>query len=720
MCYPAAGRGLSATLLYVFSNFVLDTGRRELRDGADLVRVEPQVFDLLEYLIHHRDRVVTRDDLFGSIWKGRIVSDATLSSRISAARSAIGDTGTEQRLIRTLPRKGLRFVGTIREAPGAPGTSSAASDTGAAGETRKIAAILSTDIAGYSRLAGSEEDRTLARLRTLRSDLIDPVISVHRGRIVKRTGDGALVEFRSTVDAVRCALEVQTGMLERNVGVPEDRRIELRMGIHVGDVVEETDGDLMGDAVNVAARLEGMCAPGGLVLSEDAYRQVRDRIAEAFVDLGEQALKNIARPLRVFGHAALSPEAGAKPGAHASPLAVPARPSIAVLPFQNMSSDPEQDYFADGIVEDITTRLSRIKWLFVIARNSAFTYKGRAVDIRQVGRELGVRYVVEGSVRKAGTRMRITGQLIQAETGQHIWANHFDGELADIFELQDQVTSSLVAAVEPSLRQAEIERALGKPTGHLDAYDHYLRALPHFYTLTQDGMDRAIALLEQAIAIDPAFALAKAFVARCYAWRNPQGWAAAPDLETATAVRLGREALAEGGNDPSVLWMVGFVKWQLRVDFDGALDLYERSLAINPNCASALTARGWALAWAGRSDEAIPSLLQALRLSPLDPEAFFAMSALGCAYMIAGRFEEGLKWTTRALRERPGFAPSLRFHAICLARLGRSREARETIDHLLELEPGLGLALLERRAPIFHAKPMAFYLDGLREAGLPD
>ena len=358
-----------------------------------------------------------------------------------------------------------------------------------------------------------------------------------------------------------------------------------------------------------------------------------------------------------------------------------------MLPFQNMSGDPEQDYFADGIVEDITTRLSRIKWMFVIARNSAFTYKGRAVDVRQVGRELGVRYVVEGSVRKAGTRMRITGQLIQAETGQHIWADIFDGELADVFELQDQVTASLVAAVEPSLRQAEIERARSKPTGPLDAYDHYLRALPHFYTLSQSGMSRAIALLEQAIAIDPNFALGKAFVARCYAWRNPQGWAQAPEQERETAIRLGREALEEGADDPSVLWMVGFVKWQLRVDLEGALELYDKSLAINPNCAQALTVRGWAHAWAGRSDEAIPSLLQALRLSPLDPEAFFAKSALGCAYMLTGGFEEGLKWTTRALRERPGFAPALRFHAVCLAQLGRSREARETVDHLLQLEP---------------------------------
>jgi adenylate cyclase len=707
-------------LLYGFENFFLDTSRRELRSGDVMVHVEPQVFDLLEYLISHRDRVVTRDDLFDSIWKGRIVSDATLSSRISAARSAIGDTGERQRLIRTLPRKGFRFVGAVRGEPSETGAPSpAAQDHGATGESRKIAAILAADIAGYSRLTGADEDRTLARLRTLRSDLVDPTISVHRGRVVKRTGDGALVEFRSAVDAVRCAIEVQTGMLERNVGLPENRRIEFRVGIHVGDVVEETDGDLMGDAVNIAARLEGLCESGGIFLSEDAYRQVRDKLAEGIVDLGERTLKNIVRPMRVFGISGLSTSAGPGRPVPETSLALPARPSIAVLPFQNMSGDPEQDYFADGIVEDITTRLSRIKWMFVIARNSAFTYKGRAVDVRQVGRELGVRYVVEGSVRKAGTRMRITGQLIQAETGQHIWADIFDGELADVFELQDQVTASLVAAVEPSLRQAEIERARSKPTGPLDAYDHYLRALPHFYTLSQSGMSRAIALLEQAIAIDPNFALGKAFVARCYAWRNPQGWAQAPEEERETAIRLGREALEEGADDPSVLWMVGFVKWQLRVDLEGALELYDRSLAINPNCAQALTVRGWAHAWAGRSDEAIPSLLQALRLSPLDPEAFFAMSALGCAYMLTGGFEEGLKWTTRALRERPGFAPALRFHAVCLVQLGRSREACETVDHLLQLEPELDLTVLERRAPIFDAKLLSFYLDSLRKAGVP-
>jgi adenylate cyclase len=708
-------------LLYEFDNYVLDTNRRELRGEAGIVRVEPQVFDLIEYLVRHRERVVTRDDLFDAIWKGRIVSEATLSSRISAARSAVGDSGEQQRLIRTLPRKGIRFVGSVQE--GADVIVAApilAPDRHVGVENRKIAAILSADVAGYSRLTGTDEDRTLARLRALRSDLVDPTVSVHKGRVVKRMGDGLLVEFRSALDAVRCAIEVQTGMLERNVGVPKEKRIAFRIGIHVGDVVEEDDGDLMGDAVNVAVRLEGLGEPGAVYLSEDAYRQVRDRLQTEFVDLGEQTLKNISRPMRVFGITAdpSGPAAGsAMPGVA---VVVPARPSIAVLPFDNMSGDHEQDYFADGIVEDITTRLSRIKWLIVIARNSSFTYKGRAVDIRQIGRELGVRYVVEGSIRNAGKRMRITGQLIQAESGQHIWADTFDSDLADVFDLQDRVTASIVAAIEPSLRQAEIERVRGKPTERLDAYDHYLRALPQFYSLTSDGIANALALLEHAIEIDPNFALAKAFAARCYAWRNPQGWAVDPAGERDTAVRLAREALLIGSDDSSVLWMAGLVMWQLRVDPEGALELYERSLAMNANCVQALTLRGWALATMGRSNEAIPSVLQALRLSPFDPDAFFAMTALGCAYMIAGRLEEGLRWTTSALRVRPGFAPALRFHAVCLAGLGRLEEAREAVDHMLQLEPGLRLETLRQRVPIYDPPSMNTFLDGLRRAGLPE
>src|SRR3981189_1908042 len=325
--------------------------------------------------------------------------------------------------------------------------------------SRKIAAILVSDVVGYSRLAGADEDRTLSRLRGLRTDLIDPALGVDKGRVVKRTGDGSLIEFRSVVDAVRCAIEVQNGMVERNAGLPPERRIEFRVGIHLGDVVEESDGELMGDGVNIAARLESIAKPGAICLSEDAYRQVKARLGLAVTDLGPTQLKNIAEPVRAYS-VQVGPPPPAKPEeprAEAKPLAD--TPSIAVLAFQTMGGDAEQEYFADGMVEDIITGLSRIKWLFVIARNSSFAYKGKSPDIRQVGRELGVRYVLEGSVRKAGNRVRITGQLIDTSSGAHIWADRFDGALADIFELQDQVASSVVGAIEPKLRQSEIARA---------------------------------------------------------------------------------------------------------------------------------------------------------------------------------------------------------------------------------------------------------------------
>ena len=353
-------------------------------------------------------------------------------------------------------------------------------------EFRKLAAILAADVVGFSRLAGADEDRTLARLRALRSDLIDPTIAVHHGRVVKRTGDGALVEFRSVVEAVRCAVEIQNAMVERNAGVPAERRIDFRIGIHLGDVVEESDGDLMGDGVNIAARLEGIAQPGTICLSEDAYRQVRARLDLEVNYLGQTQLKNIAEPVRVYSlqvglpaqPKAVSPVEPATEEKPVPRLALPDKPSIAVLPFQNMSGDPEQEYFADGMVEDIITALSRARWLFVIARNSSFTYKGKVVDTKQVGRELGVRYVLEGSVRKAGARLRITGQLIDAITGAHLWADQFDGSTEDVFELQDKVALSVAGVIEPALQEAEIRRSTARPTSDLTAYDLYLRALP--------------------------------------------------------------------------------------------------------------------------------------------------------------------------------------------------------------------------------------------------
>jgi adenylate cyclase len=390
-------------------------------------------------------------------------------------------------------------------------------------EAHKLAAILAADVAAYSRLAASDEERTLARLRALRSDLIDPTIAIHNGRMVKRTGDGFLIEFRSVVDAVRCASEVQNGVVERNAGLPPERRIEFRVGIHLGDVVEERDGDLMGDGVNIAARLEAIAKPGSICLSEQAYWQVKSRLDLAVSDLGPTQLKNIAEPVRVYSLEVGVP-APAKPASQGEPatpealarLALPNKPSIAVLAFQNMSGDPEQEYFADGMVEEIITGLSRIKWLFVIARNSSFIYKGKPVDVRQVGRELGVRYVLEGAVRKSGDRVRITAQLLEAETGAHLWADRYDGKLEDVFDLQDQITERVVGVIEPSLRQSEIERSRRKRPENLDAYDLYLRALPHMTTMMPTDARIAKGFLQDALKLDPNYAAAHAFLAWCH------------------------------------------------------------------------------------------------------------------------------------------------------------------------------------------------------------
>jgi len=494
-------------------------------------------------------------------------------------------------------------------------------------EQRKLAAILAADVVGYSRLAGADEDRTLARLRALRSDLVDPTIAVHGGRVVKRTGDGALAEFRSVVNAVRCAIEVQTAMVERNAGLPPERRIEFRVGIHLGDVVEESDGDLMGDGVNIAARLEGVAKPGSICLSEDAYRQVRSRLDLAISDLGETTLKNIADPIRLYAL-----QVGLAASAQPAPVAavgLPERPSLAVLPFQNMSGDAEQDYFADGVVEDIITALSRIRWFFVIARNSSFTYKGKAVDIRQVGRELGVRYVLEGSVRKAGNKVRITGQLIEASSARHVWAEKFDGDLADIFDLQDRITESIVGAIEPSLLSAEIARAEHKPTANLDAYDLYLRAWALYGSMNRSTIRNAIELLMAAIALDPTYAQAKALAAICHGDLVQQRWDDPEDFIASD--RLAREALADARDDPIALAFASQIAAYISKDYETALAAADRALAICPNSFVVSSRCGWVKLYVGQAGEAVDCFMRAIRLSPLDPYTFNAPVGMAAA-----------------------------------------------------------------------------------------
>jgi adenylate cyclase len=449
--------------------------------------------------------------------------------------------------------------------------------------TRRLAAILAADVAGYSRLMGADEEGTHERLRTHLQQVIEPKIAEHHGRTVKNTGDGFLAEFASVVDAVRCAVEVRRGMFDREPEIPDDRRIRFRIGINVGDVIYE-EHDIFGDGVNVAARLEALAEPGGICLSGAAHEQVRDKLDLAFEDLGKQSVKNIARPVRVYRVRDDRAAAGsrAQPGSQVLPL--PDKPSIAVLPFANMSGDSEQDYFADGMVEEIITARSRIRWLFVIARNSSFTYKGQAIDVKRVGRELGVRCVLEGSVRKAAGRVRITAQLVDAESGAHLWADRFDGSLEGVFELQDKAATSVAGVIEPALQAAEVQRSSRRPVNHLGACDLYLRA----YAMLRSPARRAVevaGLLDQAIACDPDFGPALALAAAFHVNSGIFGWCNDPEDNRRKGLERGRRALLVAGDDPTVLVNAAFALGYFGEDINAVIALVDRALALNPSYA---------------------------------------------------------------------------------------------------------------------------------------
>jgi TolB-like protein/class 3 adenylate cyclase len=574
-------------------------------------------------------------------------------------------------------------------------------------QTRRLAAILAADVAGYSRLMGADEEGTLGRLKALRRELVDPKIAEHHGRIVKTTGDGMLVEFASVVDAVRCAVEVQQAMPERDTGIAAENRIELRIGINLGDVIVE-GGDLYGDGVNIASRIEALADAGGVFVSNTVHDHVRDRLPFAFEDLGEQQVKNIARPVRVYrvrDVAAKSPSAPAQPA-----LPLPDKPSIAVLPFTNMSGDPEQEYFADGMVEEIITALSRIRWLFVIARNSSFTYKGQAIDVKQVGRELGVRYVLEGSVRKAGGRVRITAQLIDALTGAHLWADRFDGSLEDVFELQDKVASSAAGVIEPTLETSEIRRSERRPTHDLDAYDLYLRALPILFAFpSRDRVLEALGFLDQAIARDPrygpALALAAVGHARLYDWGE--------DAETNRQRGIARARLAveAAGDDPGVLALAAFPLSFLGEDIGTQIELVDRSLALNPSFARAWFLRGVLSVWAGEPDLAIEQVETSLRLNPRDRRGNYNWP-IGIAHFFARRFDDALAKLLVAAQETPAWPWPYRGLAACYAHMGRFDEARGVIAQLQSLTT----ELLPRRLPFRKPEHRELFLSGLRLA----
>jgi TolB-like protein len=579
---------------------------------------------------------------------------------------------------------------------------------------RRLSAILAGDIAGYSRLMGADEEGTLATLRAHRGEFLDPTIAQHRGRIVKTTGDGILLEFSSAVDAVRCALDVQRGMAKRNAATQRDQRIEFRIGVNVGDIIIEGD-DIFGDGVNIAARLEGIAEPGGIAISDDTYRQVRDKLDVTFDDTGEQALKNIMRPVRVYR---VRLETAAQIPSPA--LTLPDKPSIAVLPFQNMSGDPEQEYFADGVVEDIITALSRIRWLFVIARNSSFTYKGRAVDVKQVGREFGVRYVLEGSVRKAANRVRVTGQLIDVSTGAHLWGDRFEGALEDIFDLQDQVTASVIGAIAPQLEHAEIERAKRKPTDSLDAYDYFLRGMANYYGRTREAINEALPLFYKAIELDTNFASAYGMAAWCYAWRKINGWMTDRIQETAETGRLARRAAELGPDDAVALSRGAHALAYVVGDLDAAATFADRALALNSNLAGAWYASGWVRVFLGESDVAIKHFAQAMRLSPLDPHSIGMQAGTAFAHFLAGRFDEASLWAGKAMWENTNYLTTIIIAAASNALAGHPAEAQKTIARLRELSPTLRVSNVKEWAAFRRPEDLAKLEEGLRKAGLPE
>ena len=564
---------------------------------------------------------------------------------------------------------------------------------------RRLAAILAGDVAGYSRMMGADEEGTLLRLNAHRREFLEPKIAEHRGRIVKRTGDGVLIEFASAVDATRCAVEIQRGMIERNAAVPEDKRIELRIGIHIGDVIIE-DGDIFGDGVNIAARLESSANPRGICISDDVYRQVHGKLDANFQDGGEQELKNISRPVRIYRL-----QSGGR-AAEAAALAL----------FQNLSGDPEQEYFADGMVEDIITGLSRIKWLFVIARNSTFTYRGRAVDVKQVGRELGVRYVLEGSVRKATDRVRITGQLIDSASGTHVWAERYDRKFDDIFALQDEITLSVVGAIEPSLRLAEAERVKRKRPDSLDAYDLVLQAQAGVYTRMPAPSTKALTLLERALALDPTYALAHAYAAECHHSIYLRG--GLREESRTASIRHAEAAIEYGQDDALALTFAGFVIGMDKHDRAAAFSAFEAALTISPSSAVTYIQGSVILAFSGEAERAIEWAERGLRLSPFDPWRSSALVGLAFAYFHRARYEDALAAALKATQISPGFSTSHMLRAASLAKIGRTDEAKASAARVLELQPGFRYSRF--LAGVGCTSPLAASLsEALHSAGLP-
>jgi adenylate cyclase len=574
---------------------------------------------------------------------------------------------------------------------------------------RRLAAILAADVVGYSALMQRAEEATYAEFELLKREVIEPGLSRYDGRLIKTTGDGALAEFASPSAAVRCAVEIQESIASGRSS------LKLRIGVNLGEVIVGADGDLFGDGINIAVRLEGVADPSGILISEKVYNEVEGKLDAGFEDRGEQQLKNIAKPVRAFAvrvgaFSALSGRLNAAP-----PL--PDKPSIAVLPFENMSGDPEQEYFSDGMVEEIITALSRFKWLFVIARNSSFTFKGKAVDIKEVGRRLGVRYVLEGSVRKAAGKVRITGQLIDAITGAYIWADRFERDLTDVFALQDEVTVAVVSAIQPKLLQTEIAMATRRRPESLTAYDFHLRAMQQSYLTTREGVAEALRLAHRALELDPRFGPVAALAGLCHMRNVVWGHAVDPQFDRKEAVRLLHLALSVDEGDAQTLAWVSMTSAYMIGDYESETELADRAVALNPNLFDAWFCRGWVYKVAGLPEEAIRSFERAIRMSPVDPLLHRSFTGMGYALIELGRFDEAIAAGKKALRQNPSFSTAYRCLASAFTHLGRDEEAREAAAHLLATDPAFTISGYVARGGQSNS---TLLIEGLRKAGLPE
>ncbi|NIP50650.1 MAG: adenylate/guanylate cyclase domain-containing protein [Gammaproteobacteria bacterium] len=584
---------------------------------------------------------------------------------------------------------------------------------------RRLSTILAADVVEYSRLMEEDEEATVIALNACRNS-IDSCISSHHGRVFGSAGDSVIAEFASAVEAVRCAVAIQQGLKGSEPDTSNQLPMQFRIGINLGDIVV-AGGNLLGDGVNIAARLESLADPGGVMLSRSVFDQVKKHVDLDILDLGEQQLKNINESVQVYKIVLEKTDSSpdASPAVNHS-LGITDKPSIAVLPFTNMSGDLEQEYFADGMVEEIITALSHFKWLFVIARNSSFTYKGKAVNVKQVGKDLGVRYILEGSVRKAGNTVRITGQLVDSATGAHLWADRFDGSLEDVFNLQDQVTASVVGAISPVLEQAEIDRTKHKPTESLDAYDYYLRGMSAVYQWTKEGNEEALNMFYKAIEIDPEFASAYGLAARCYSMRRFSGWMIDREAETNEAVRLARCAAKLAKDDAMALCTAGIGLAYGAGELDDGSALIDRALSLNPNLAWAWLFSGWVKVWLGEPEEAFERINQAIRLSPNDPHMFNMHAALSCAHFYSGNYEKALDMATTTLSENPNAYLLASICAASAALAGKQTEAEQSMEKLRQLTPDLRLSNLSFMFPAKRPEDLDKWVAGLKKAGLPE